>query len=346
VSDLLKQKMVMQKASQVPPNLSTNALVVAEVLALILAVLLFFNLFVSNDAVGRLYRLILIVVIAAVTLVIVESIRKNLQQRHKLERLTFQLEAAEHRLQALDEARADFITIVSHQLRTSPTTIKWYVAAILAGDYGELPADVRQALQKVMIANNTMITVVEDLLNASRIERGKIEFLFEPINIDDITQLTCDQLIPMATMKQLWLRYLRPQDPLPLVMADKEKVRQVINNLIDNAIKYTTNGGVTIRTFVEGDNVLFSVSDTGKGISAQWLPTLFEKYHRGHDAVSYASGLGLGLYVAKIIIAQHKGKIWAESAGDGKGATFTFSLPIGGNVEGITTLDVSGGGGI
>ncbi len=239
-----------------------------------------------------------------------------------------QLKFLNEQLKALDKARADFITIASHQLRTPPATIKWYLSALLSGDYGSLNPEVKTELEKAQVTNNGLISLIDDMLNASRIERGKMEFMFEETDLVEITKLAYDQLVPMATMHKLNLEYRPPASPIPHVMADKEKMRQVINNFIDNALKYTKAGSVAVSIEADADNVTVKVHDTGKGLTKEEQESLFEKYTRGKDAMTHSAGLGLGLYVAKIIIAQHQGKIWAESAGPDKGSTFIFSIPI------------------
>lgn len=251
-----------------------------------------------------------------------------------------QLNFANKQLQALDKARAEFISIASHQLRTPPSTIKWYVAAVLSGDFGALSTEVTAALQRVETTNNAQIALIDDLLNASRIERGKLEFFFEMGSVEELTKAAYEQLVPQAQMHKLQLNYEPPPQPLPQVMLDKEKVRQVVNNFIDNAIKYTKQGSVTVHYELTPTEVVVKVTDTGRGVAPDLADTLFEKYKRGRDSASAASGLGLGLYVAKVIIGQNKGKIWVESPGEGKGSTFAFSLPIHNTIQPTSTVDL------
>lgn len=239
-----------------------------------------------------------------------------------------QLQHANEQLKILDQARSEFITIASHQLRTPPATIKWYLAAIIGGDFGALPKEAAEQLRKAQWTNESLIALIDDLLNVSRIERGKLEFIFEPVDLLGITKVTVDQLRPQAEIKKLRLTFNEPQVELPKITADKEKLRQVINNFIDNAIKYTKEGEITVELSQQHDSVTLRVTDTGKGVKPEQRESIFEKFDRGKDAVQHATGLGLGLYVAKVIIAQHNGKIWVESEGEGKGSTFAFSLPI------------------
>ncbi len=251
-----------------------------------------------------------------------------------------QLKIANEQLKALDKARAEFISIASHQLRTPPATIKWYLAAVLSGDFGALTEELKAALQRAMVTNDAQIATIDDLLNASRIERGKLEFFFEASPLEPIVSAIVEQLQPLAQMKKMDIVYKKPATAFPDIMMDKEKVRQIINNMIDNAIKYSKVGPITVGLTQETDQLVVSVTDNGKGIRQEELQSIFDKYTRGHDSVTHATGLGLGMYVAKIIVEQHHGKIWAESAGEGKGATFKFSLPIHSNVQ-ATTVDLT-----
>jgi signal transduction histidine kinase len=251
-----------------------------------------------------------------------------------------QLKDLNDQLKALDKARADFITIASHQLRTPPATIKWYLSALLSNDYGPMSDSVREELEKAQITNNGLIALIDDMLNASRIERGKMEFLFEEVSLEEITKTVYEQMIPLATVRKLGLVYKPPTGTIPHVMADREKIRQVVNNFIDNALKYTKAGSVTVEVLSRNDAVEVRVSNTGKGLSEEERKSLFEKYTRGKDAMTHSAGLGLGLYVAKIIMAQHKGKIWAESPGVDKGSTFAFSIPVHTNLPTTSTLDL------
>lgn len=252
-----------------------------------------------------------------------------------------QLKVANLKLKALDQARSEFITIASHQLRTPPATIKWYLSAILAGDYGQLGNEQKDIIEKTNRTNNSLISLIDDMLNVSRIERGKMEFLFEQTDLLPLVETTYEQLIPQAKEKKLNLIFIPPKTPLPTIMCDKEKIRQVMNNLIDNALKYTKQGSVTIKIHEENGYIKFEVTDTGKGIANVKEAEIFEKFKRGKESVKQSAGLGLGLYVAKIIIEQHKGKIWAESQGEEKGSTFAFSLPIKNDLKKTTLLDLT-----
>ncbi len=238
------------------------------------------------------------------------------------------LKEANQQLKILDAARAEFITMASHQLRTPPSSIKWFLSAILADEFGKIDGELREALRKIDATNSSQISLIDALLNVSRIERGKLEFVYEVADLLEITALTVDQLQPLAQQKNLKLRFVKPTTGLPKIVMDKEKIHQVVSNMIDNAIKYSKQGEILVSLQQTATNLELKVKDTGKGMEKDELYAAFQKYGRGKDSKKYAAGLGLGMYLAKVIVDQHNGKIWAESKGIGQGSIFAFSLPI------------------
>ncbi len=250
------------------------------------------------------------------------------------------LKIVNEQLKALDKARAEFISIASHQLRTPPSTIKWYLGAVLAGDFGAISEELRAALERTNVTNEAQISTIDDLLNASRIERGKLEFFFQPANLAPMVSGLVDQMQPLALMKKQKIIYHAPKEAVPDIVMDQEKIRQVVNNMIDNAIKYSKQGDIEVALAVGPEDLSVRVTDHGRGMNKTEQKTLFEKYSRGKDSATHATGLGLGMYVAKVIIEQHNGRIWAESLGVGKGSTFAFSLPLNSQLE-ATTVDLA-----
>jgi signal transduction histidine kinase len=292
--------------------------IATEFFAYILSIALLFRLVFASNFQDRIIDAVTLVLVSIVVIQLFKSVKIEVEQREQLEKLDKELEAANVQLKSLDKARAEFISIASHQLRTPPATIKWYLAAILGGDFGPVPDKVKKAVLTAEMTNNSQISTIDDLLNASRIERGKMEFVFEPTDIVKITQITVDQLTPQALQRKQKLVFTPPTVQLPLITADKEKIRQVINNFIDNSIKYTpAEGAITVSIEKTAKDIVVKVKDSGKGISKQNLAGVFEKYNRGGNKTD-SQGLGLGLYVAKVVVEQHNGKIWAESAGEGK----------------------------
>jgi signal transduction histidine kinase len=200
---------------------------------------------------------------------------------------------------------------------------------ILEGNFGELDMAKQESLEKVYQSNERLIQLVENLLNISRIESGRLQFNYEIMRFEELADSVMDELSQYAKKKGLKLIYKKPKKKLPKVRIDEEKLRQVVMNLVDNAIKYTKKGTVTVTLKLNKKNIDFCVSDSGMGISPTDLPNLFKKFSRGTGtSVVHTEGTGLGLYVADQMIKYHKGKVWAESNGINKGSKFCFLLPI------------------
>jgi signal transduction histidine kinase len=298
-------------------------------------------IFIKDISSVRIIVTITLIVFTVMGILLIRSVKREVKQREKLEILDKELESANIKLKTLDQARAEFITIASHQLRTPPATIKWYLSAVLGGDYGNIPAEAKEPIEKAQRTNNGLISLIDDMLNVSRIERGKMEFLFQEASIEKLVGEIYEQLMPMAVQKNLSLTYTPPVLALPKIMADSEKIKQVINNMVDNALKYTKKGEVALKIYADMENIHFEVKDTGKGFDEEEEKAIFEKYMRGKESQNHSAGLGLGMYVAKAIIQQHHGKIWAESQGFEKGSTFIFTLPIKNNLKATTLLDLT-----
>ncbi|HOZ56031.1 MAG: Non-motile and phage-resistance protein [Parcubacteria group bacterium ADurb.Bin316] len=258
-----------------------------------------------------------------------ESQKFTIKLEKEVEKATKELKDANEKLKKLDESKSEFISIASHQLRTPLTVVKGYVSMILEGSFGKISATQRDSLDKVYQSNERLIHLVENLLNLSRIESGRLQFKYETMNLETVVDSVFEELTSKAKEKKLKFEYKKPAKPLPKVVIDQEKIRQVIMNLIDNSIKYTAKGSVTVSVKKEADNIEFCVSDTGMGVDPDDIPHLFQKFQRGTGTfLVHTEGTGLGLYVAREMIEQHKGKIWVESKGKNKGSKFIFTIPI------------------
>ena len=260
------------------------------------------------------------------------------ERKEQLQKMADSLAIANDKLQKLDMAKTEFVSMASHQLRTPPTPIKGYSSMLLEGSYGELNAEQRKAIENISNANNQQIAFVEDLLSVSRIESGSLKFQFEKCHIEEFCQEVIDNLALKAKDKNLYLDYKIPAKPLPEITIDGAKVREVISNLVDNAIKYTLKGGVTLYVelcakketgCLKKPHLRITVSDTGIGIPADEIPYLFAKFSRGKDTTRLnTGGTGLGLYVVKMITEANGGKVWIESPGANLGTKFILELPL------------------
>lgn len=284
-------------------------------------------------------------------LILIRSIKEEAARKEDLQAMADALSRANDQLRKLDNAKTEFISIASHQLRTPLTAIKGFLSLVLEGSYGEITPQVHGALDKTYAAAERLISLVEDLLNISRMEAGRMEYKFAKEDVQDLLQELYDNFILVAKRKKLSLELLHASKKLPLVTMDRAKVREVLSNIIDNALKYTDKGGVKIKTEIlegnahgkqdkdvpstekgeplAGKCLRITVADTGIGIPESEMQYLFKKFSRGKDIARLnAGGTGLGIYVGKSMMEAHHGRIWAQSAGAGKGASFVVELPI------------------
>jgi signal transduction histidine kinase len=232
-------------------------------------------------------------------------------------------------IKRLSETKSEFISIASHQLRTPLTAIKGYISLTLEGAYGKLPTKAQNALRNVYQSNERLIKLINDLLSVSRIESGKMDLHLEKISLEEIISSILRELEIKATRKNIYLKWEKPAVPYPKIRIDEEKIREAIFNLVDNAVRYTNRGGVTIKFKIQNSKFKIIISDTGEGIPKEELTKMFESFSRGTTGARlFTEGTGLGLYVAKKFVEMHNGRIWAESTGRGKGSTFYIELPI------------------
>lgn len=238
------------------------------------------------------------------------------------------LEITNKKLQALDEAKDEFISMASHQLRTPLTSVKGYVSMVLDGDVGKVNTKQHELLQQSFTSAQRMVYLISDLLNVSRLKTGK--FVIEPTDVylPDVVEEELKQVEETAKARGVELKYDKPKT-FPKVSLDDTKIRQVIMNFVDNAIYYTPKGGViAIDLAHTATSVSYSVTDNGIGVSKSEQPHLFTKFYRAENAKkARPDGTGLGLFMAKKVIVASGGAIIFKSQ-EGKGSTFGFCFPL------------------
>ena len=229
----------------------------------------------------------------------------------------------------IERMKTEFVSVAAHQLRTPLSAIKWSLGMILAEDMGPLTEEQKTFLRKTYRSNERMINLVNDLLDVARIEEGR--YIYKPV-FRDLTKI-CQSVISShkteIERKKIKFKFKKPKGRLPKIKLDEEKISLVIQNLLENAIRYTPPGGEIVASLVRKKREIeFSVRDTGIGIPKEQQDRLFTKFFRGANAVRVETeGTGLGLFIAKNIIEAHRGRIWAESE-ENKGSVFYFSLPL------------------
>jgi len=253
---------------------------------------------------------------------------RNIELVRRLEGSNRELGEANEHLKELDQAKSEFVSIASHQLRTPMTGIMGYLSMIVGGDFGKLDASLQKVLEQLLDASQRMIRLINLFLDVTKIESGKLSLDKQPVHLEELIDKELQVLQKLASDKKLKLVYTKPKVALPVLMID-DKITDVVLNLVDNAIKYTVTGGITITSEREGDWVHVKVQDTGRGLDPKEARSLFNKFVRGYGIAQVnPDGSGLGLYVARRLVEVHGGRIWVESDGPGKGSCFQFTLPI------------------
>src|SRR3989344_360349 len=244
-------------------------------------------------------------------------------------RRDLELSRANERLLKFDEVKSNFISVVAHQLRTPLSGVKWTLSMLLSGDLGPLSNEQRTFLMKSFESNTRMITLVNDMLVADHIQSGKVHYGFKHIDMVDLLDNFLFEMNSQVVKRRISIGYKNKFKDMPKVYVDPEKMRAVLQNLLENAIKYTIEGGkIEIDIKKEDSHLLISIADSGIGIPKDQEKDIFTKFFRASNAVKHETdGSGLGLYITKAIVEKKNGKIWFKSV-FGKGSTFYFTVPL------------------
>jgi len=241
---------------------------------------------------------------------------------------TTELRESNKKLKSLDNAKDEFISMASHQLRTPLTSVKGYISIVLEGDAGKLNPSQKQLLEQAFASSQRMVYLISDFLNVSRLQTGKFTIERTPVNLADIVKQEVSQLLSTATSRELKVEVSVPSS-IPTLLLDEAKVRQAIMNFIDNAIFYSHPGGVIKVDLVKtAKDVALTVQDQGIGVPASERHQLFTKFYRASNArTARPDGTGVGLFLAKKVAVAHGGSMIFSST-EGKGSTFGFRLPL------------------
>jgi signal transduction histidine kinase len=297
-------------------NLFNTKILAAEFLTFIIWVAVFIRVMLASSFSDRLQEMGLLALVMILGAFLIRSVLK--------------LDAAHDKLKELNRQKTAFLSFASHQVKAPITTIRGYASMIAEGSYGPVTDKAKEAAGKIMDVGLQVATMVNDFLDLRKIEEGKMEFKMSSLDLVALIESVVDNLQLLARAKNLKLTLERsPAIPGSLTMVgDTVKLRQVFQNLIENAIKYTDQGFVRVSLQSRrGSGVSISVQDSGRGIPPEVLPRLFEQFYRG--SAGSIQGSGLGLFIAREIIKAHGGDIVAESEGEGKGSVFRVEVPGG-----------------
>jgi len=260
-----------------------------------------------------------------------KTLKQKVAEQTKEIRKAYEVEKKAHEeLKRLDKAKDQFILATQHHLRTPISGMLGYLDLLFGGSFGKIPKKIGGALQRFQSATKILSKLVDEFLDISQLQIGRKVVALKPnVELNPLLDEIMEEVTMEAETKKLSIK-LEKDKSLPKIIADPEKLKTALFNIIDNAIKYTAQGGVVIKTSKSDSHIQIEVQDTGKGIPQQDLELLCKKlFERGDKADKfYATGRGIGLFMSTLMIEAHNGKIWAESQGQDKGSSFFIQLPI------------------
>jgi signal transduction histidine kinase len=296
----------------------------SELFIVALLLLNLVELIQSQGTAQLLLRGAVFISLLVVGVLLIKSILREVEQREKLQKLTEEMERTNAKLNELSTFKTQLLSLASHQIKSPLAVIKGFTDILLQGLYGPMTDKVKTTIVKIRQSADGLIALINTLLDLRKVDEGKMDFQFAKTNFLLLVGSLVEQLRPLADAKALEMKFSGDEC---MVNADEQKLRQVVQNLVDNAIKYTPSGTITVTVSDKKTAVVFAVEDSGLGISPSLLPHLFEEFVRDVRVKKEIRGTGLGLYIAKRIVEAHHGRIWAESAGEGKGSRFLVELP-------------------
>jgi signal transduction histidine kinase len=262
-----------------------------------------------------------------------EEAKNNLEKHVKkrtaeLEKSKWRIEFQNIKLKKLNRIKTEFLNTTSHELRTPMTSIKGFIQMLLKQKLGNLTQEQEDAINIVLRNTNRLDSLIEEILDISRLESGSMKFVPEKTDITKMLKESIQTMQAQADIKHIKINTELKED-IPTLIIDQERIKQVLMNIIDNAIKFSPPAStVTVRIKKDKDDVLFEVQDFGRGIPKNKQKKIFERFYQVDSGIDRKfGGVGLGLTISQSIIKAHGGDIWVDSTRN-KGSTFKFNLPI------------------
>jgi len=305
-------------------------LIATQALVFGLLFLIVSQFFFIESKVNMLLNTLNFILLTIGGLILIKSVQKEIRQREEIQKLAKGLEKANNRLRELDKQKSEFVSIASHQLRSPLTAMRGYASMLIEESFGSVNEKQKEILSHIQDSSKMMASSIEDYLSISRIESGNMKYEYSDFNLRELTEQLVEGLQVDATNAGLLLLFKSEMTAQGIVHADKGKVYQIIHNLLNNSIKYTPKGTVTvfINDDTEKKTINVQIIDTGIGMNQATISKLFEKFSRAQNANEVnIKGTGLGLYVARALARAMNGEVTATSEGEGKGSVFTFTIP-------------------
>ncbi|HBU07513.1 MAG TPA: hypothetical protein DEB09_05530 [Candidatus Magasanikbacteria bacterium] len=302
--------------------------IAAKVLVITLVILISSQFFFIRNNTNKILTAITLLLVAIFGWQLAASVNREVKQKEELAKLAKSLERVNLRLQELDRQKTDFLSIASHQLRTPLSIMKGYVELIQDGAYGKIDKKLFGVLTEMDESNERLVKLVDEFLDITRIEQGRTKFSFGYFDMNKLAESVAKELTNRANDKGLEI-ICKPDKKIEKIYIDEEKVRHVIFNFVDNAIKYSSSGKIVITTEKEQKGITVRVKDQGFGFGTEDQANFYQKFYRGKNvAGTNVTGTGLGLYVCRKFIEAHSGHVWAHSKGMEEGSEFGFWIPL------------------
>jgi signal transduction histidine kinase len=299
-----------------------------EALTFCVWLFIFIETLLAEDMEDLLKDGVLFVFVVILGIFLIRTVLSEISQRENVEKLVSDLEIANKKLQQTDAARREFLSFASHQMRTPMTIIKGMASVVSESVKTMSPEKIKMSADKIIEATERLNKFSLNLTDARAIEEGRMQYQFQEVDIVKIISSVIEEFRQIANKKGLILTFESTKSEA-MIKADTNKLQQVIQNLIDNALKFTEHGFVKVS--IEGskpDTVSISIIDSGGGMPPETIKNLFQPFMHRFASVSGVKSTGLGLYIAKEIANAHGGNIRAESEGEGKGSRFILEFPI------------------
>lgn len=302
-------------------------IIATESFAVLLIFISFVQMFWAGSALEFVSRVAVLLATVFVGLMLIRSVRQEISRREEVQHLAAELSASNKRLRQLDDLKTTMVSIASHQIRGPLGGIRGYLTMFRDGDLGPINDKQKEIVTLNLNVSTRLLNAVETFLDITKLESGKLTLRKEVLPLDDAVIDVVEEFKLPAQKKGLGLA-VSIDCPRPVwVDFDPDKIKHVIFNLIDNAMKYTDKGKIDVRVRCDGHEAVLEVTDTGMGIPPEDASRLFGKFERG-ELVIDRGGSGLGLYVIKMLTEMQGGRVWATSPGVGKGSTFSVALPL------------------